>query len=333
MTRLLDDFCKKHQLESPFTRSYGIDERITFESWLENLRRVDSQYQQNGLGLDIGAMIDPSYIGISAYITNSVSKIGDILTQSFKYNKIWYNYMPKTVNSEDDEISVSWGKPAYLQVGLYVRETAISEELQIAIFYTRLKQISDNHQLRFNRIEMAIPCPQDEHKYLDFFDCPIIFDTEQTKIYAAKSILDIKVKDPDPVLLQLLKKQADDILLAMGVEDSFVETVNQNILVAIQHNKAHVDYVAQNMNISARVLQNNLRDRQLCFQDLLSKMRFYLSQYYLSDPQLSLLDVSFLLAYDEQSSFNRAFKKWTGISPSQWREQHEIIPIKSNKVA
>ena len=325
MTRLLDDFCKKNQIISPIKRDYAIDERITFGSWLEKLKCVDHQYKQEGLGLDIATLIDPSYIGISAYITNSVSKLEDILVQSFKYNKIWYNYMPKSVSFTGDDVFVSWGKPAYLQAGLYVQETAISEELQVAIFFTRLQQISANQQIRFKRIEIAIPRPLDVKKYQNFFDCPIEFDTEQTTIYVSKSFLNVKVKGSDPALLQLLKKQADDILSAMDAmdaEDTFVETVNQNILLAIQHNNAHVDYVAQNMNISARVLQNGLRERNLCFQSLLSKIRFHLAKHYLNDTQLRLLDVSFLLAYDEQSSFNRAFKKWTGISPSQWRDQY-----------
>ncbi|TCM69096.1 AraC-like DNA-binding protein [Acinetobacter calcoaceticus] len=322
MTRLLDDFCEINLLNSPVKQQYGINERITFGRWLEKLGFVNQQYKKEGLGLDIGAIINPSYIGIAAYISNSFSNLGDIIAHSFKYNKIWYNYMPPTVVYSEKEAYVSWGRPAYFQAGLYIQETAISEELQVAIFYTRLKQISDDQEIRFSRIKLAIPRPKNVALYQQFFQCPIEFDHRYTKIYIDLALLERKVKKPDPVLLEILKKQADETLRSLSSEDSFVETVNQNILLSIQHHNATVDYVAQKMNISTRVLQNYLKFQNLSFQNMLTQIRIQLAQQYLKDSKLSILEVSFLLAYHEQTSFNRAFKKWTGSSPSRWRELH-----------
>lgn len=327
MLRLLDDFCKQKQLKSPLRRHYGIDERMTFGSWLARLRYVDRQYKTEGLGLEIGAMIDPSYIGISGYISNSCQTLSDIFDNSLKYNKIWYNYMPRSVMFCDAEVCVSWGKPAYVQAGLFVHETAISEELQVAIFYTRLQQIVGDRDVKFSRIYMAIPTPHSTQKYEDFFGCPIVFDQDQTQFFLNAELLNLKIQQTDPVLFEILKKQADEILSTMSQDDSMLEMINQNILASIHHNNAHVDYVASRMDISPRALQNYLKEKNSSFNALLSEIRLNLAQQYLRDPKLSLLDVSFLLAYKEQSSFNRAFKKWTGYTPTQWREYHQLTML------
>lgn len=324
MVRLLDDFCAVKKLKSPLRRHYGIDERMTFGSWLAKLKYVDRQYKQEGLGLEIGAMIDPSYIGISGYISNSCTTLSDIFANSLKYNKIWYNYMPRSVLFSDQEVCVSWGKPAYVQAGLFVHETAISEELQVAIFYTRLQQIVDDRSVKFSRIQMAIPMPQDIKKYEDFFGCPIEFDQAETQFYLHARDLDLNIKRADPVLYEILKTQADAILSTMSQDDSMLEMINQHILASIHQTNAHVDYVASRMDISPRALQNYLKEKNSSFNALLSEIRLNLARQYLSDPKLSILDVSFLLAYKEQSSFNRAFKKWTGSTPTQWREDQQL---------
>lgn len=321
MTRLLDDFCKAHHLKSPVSREYSFDEYISFEKWLKKLNKVDKQYKKEELGLEIGAMVDTIHIGITAYIVNSCETLSDVLILSSKYNKIWYNYMPKHVEFNNNNCIVSWDKPAYLSAGLFVRETAISETLQVSIFYQRLKKIINDTGFSLNHIELAIPEPDNTEVYEDFFKCPVFFNTSQTKIIFPKYALDMPLRQSDPILCSILKKQAERILSEMPKDDSFIEIVSQSILKAVNNNHAQIEYVAKQMNMSSRVLQKNLKERGMVFKDLLNDIRFNLAKQYLQDRNLSVSDIAFLLAYGEQTSFNRAFKNWTGMSPLQWRNQ------------
>ncbi len=325
MTRLLNDFCKLHHLKSPVSRVYEIDEHITFGQWLKKLKMLDQQYQKESIGLEIGALINSTHIGISAYIANSSTQLADFLELSAKYSKLWYNYMPRVMTYTDEHLIVSWDKPAYLEAGLLVRETAISEEIQVSIFYNRLVQLLGHIPNIVTQIEFAGPRPQNAQVYENYFDCPVKFDMEQTRIYLPKSLLQIHLQHADPFLFQILSKEADRILDTMPKEDCFVEVVNNCILKSIQDNCAQIDYVARSLNISPRVLQKNLKTENQSFQEMLNKIRFNLALKFFHDPNLSIADISFLLAYRDQTSFNRAFKSWTGMAPSKWRKSKKHL--------
>jgi len=68
-----------------------------------------------------------------------------------------------------------------------------------------------------------------------------------------------------------------------------------------------------------RTLQTNLSESGLKFSDILEKQRIDLARSYLKQEQLSLDDIAVNLGYSEQSSFGRAFKRWTGTTPMLYR--------------
>jgi AraC-like DNA-binding protein len=66
-------------------------------------------------------------------------------------------------------------------------------------------------------------------------------------------------------------------------------------------------------------LQRKLSDAGVNFQQVLDQTRFALAKDYLRQPGLSLVDIAFLLGYQEQSAFNHAFREWAGVNPGAWR--------------
>ena len=74
--------------------------------------------------------------------------------------------------------------------------------------------------------------------------------------------------------------------------------------------------------MSVRTLQAKLGDNGLSFSDILEEQRVALAQSYLKQANLALDDVAANLGYSEQSSFGRAFKRWTGVTPKQYRHQY-----------
>ena len=73
--------------------------------------------------------------------------------------------------------------------------------------------------------------------------------------------------------------------------------------------------------MSSRKFQSKLKEHGYTFRERLNKVRRDLAFEYLEDNNLSILDISILLSYREQTSFIRAFKDWTGFSPLQYRKK------------
>ena len=77
--------------------------------------------------------------------------------------------------------------------------------------------------------------------------------------------------------------------------------------------------VAEQLHMSPRTLQRRIGDSGTTYKEILDKTRHALAMAYLSAPQHSVSDVTYLLGFSCDSSFTRAFRRWTGQSPSDWR--------------
>ncbi|WP_428310107.1 AraC family transcriptional regulator ligand-binding domain-containing protein [Hydrocarboniphaga sp.] len=98
-----------------------------------------------------------------------------------------------------------------------------------------------------------------------------------------------------------------------------VERVEDYVRGSLPSGNCSIEHGAKKLGTSVRTLQANLSDCGLKFSDILERQRVDLAKAYLERGQLSLDDVAASLGYSEQSSFGRAFKRWTGVTPQQFR--------------
>ena len=322
MALLLDDFCKNNNIKPPEKHQYTLNEHITFGEWLNKIKIINQQYKEEGLGLDIGALVQPSHMGILAYIAQFSNTLADYIKMLSKYEKLWFNYIPKNIHIDEKFFSITWDKPAYLQAGLYIQETAITEEILVSIFYHHLQQLLDIDTNIFYHLELTPPRPYNVEKYTSLFKCSIEFNAKKTKIILPITLLDIQLKNYDPILLEILLDYADNLLDKMPKHDSFIELVNLCIIQSLDNNNVQINTIAKALNTTPRMLQKELKKRESSFKEILNNIRKTLAKKYLQNRNLSITEVAFLLAYKDQTSFNRAFKIWNGVSPSTWRKNN-----------
>ena len=79
------------------------------------------------------------------------------------------------------------------------------------------------------------------------------------------------------------------------------------------------EQVAEQLNLSLRSMQRRLRDEQTSYQQLLDETRLDLALQYINRTSLTVAQIAPLLGFSDSSNFNRAFKRWLGISPSKYR--------------
>jgi AraC-like DNA-binding protein len=80
--------------------------------------------------------------------------------------------------------------------------------------------------------------------------------------------------------------------------------------------------VASELAMSDRTLKRRLSDEGTSFKHLLTQARHEQAREYLADPSLDIKEVAFMIGYEDQNSFYRAFRLWEGDTPSNWRTEH-----------
>jgi AraC-like DNA-binding protein len=103
-------------------------------------------------------------------------------------------------------------------------------------------------------------------------------------------------------------------------EDDFIARVKAAIANELPSGQPNDKDIAKMFCMSSRTLQRRLSAEGTNFSQMLDAVRRYLAEQYVTDPSLSLTEISFLLGFSRLSSFSRAFRRWTGQSPSAARE-------------
>ncbi len=170
------------------------------------------------------------------------------------------------------------------------------------------------------RIELTYGKPEDIREYERIFRCSIVFDAPVSQLVLTRSFWDSPLPTANPGLWRVLDEHAHTLLAAHPHPADIQATVRKIISTELAGSQPSLDNIAKNMGMTPRSLQRKLKDKQTSYGELLDDIRAQMAKAYLRDPDLALCEVSYLLGFVEQSSFTRAFKRWTGVTPNRYRK-------------
>ena len=90
--------------------------------------------------------------------------------------------------------------------------------------------------------------------------------------------------------------------------------------MAVERGRPRWEDLAADLGMHPRTLQRSLKAHGDSFQARLDQVRRDIAQELLREGRLNLLEIALILGFSEQSAFQRAFKRWTGMTPGRWRE-------------
>lgn len=124
--------------------------------------------------------------------------------------------------------------------------------------------------------------------------------------------------------IQFLAPGEDYDLTAFGPfapAGDFVGSVKQIIAALMVDGRCHLNLIAEALGMRARTLQRNLSECRSDYSELLAEVRCESAVRLLDDPRVKVIDIAFQLGYADPANFTRAFRHWTGVSPSNFRRR------------
>lgn len=161
--------------------------------------------------------------------------------------------------------------------------------------------------------------PHAEGELAAFFGCPVRFARAHSELVFASSDSELPVHAAKPRLAAVLNRYAAELLARLPAGDSYADHVRWAVTHVIQRGSPTLAAIAREMHASARTVQRRLSDAGTTHTRLVDEVRRQLAMRYIESPLLSITETAFLLGYEDERSFRRAFKKWTGKSPTQAR--------------
>jgi AraC-like DNA-binding protein len=153
--------------------------------------------------------------------------------------------------------------------------------------------------------------------------CSIEFGADADEIVFATSAASLPSVGADIYLNRLLLSYADEAVGKPRPHRSDVRSRAEDLIIQLlPHGRANADVVAGRLGMSRRTLARALSAEGVTFSELVDSLRTSLAKRYLSEQELPVSQVAWLLGYREASSFTKAFIRWTGSTPRRFRAVH-----------
>jgi AraC-like DNA-binding protein len=148
------------------------------------------------------------------------------------------------------------------------------------------------------------------------------FDAPEHCMWFPAVALDLPHQAPDSSLLQILTSHADGLLRQLSPRaPSFAERVRQAIADELSAGNPGAENVARRLAVSLRTLHRRLAEEQTSHRELMDDVRRAQAMLHLASTRFSIGEISFILGFAHPNAFHKAFKRWTGMTPAQAREQ------------
>jgi len=288
--------------------------RLEVPKQIRILKLASEKLQDGLLGFHLARNFDLREIGLVYYVIASSDRLADALLNGKRYCTIMNEGIRLNVRLDEQAAAVAFD---------YVDVDRQSDRHQIEFWLVTLvricRQVTDT---RLAPRSLRIRHRRDETpaEMRNFFGCDVEFGADRDEVIFPAPVASLPIVGSDNYLNDLLLRYAEEALVDRPQSRASLRSAVERILPQLlPHAKASASNVAQKLAISTRTLSRKLRDENLAFAEILEETRAALAKRYLAERDLPVSEIAWLLGYGEVSSFTHAFKRWTGMTPRQFR--------------
>lgn len=290
------------------------DGYIPFETYLRIEAAAAELTQDPYFGLHMGEHAEPGSWSILGYLMMNCKTLGEAFEKSGRYSRIIGNLIKGEAQFRFNKIRVISTVPPHApKMPRYCFESAFASGVRMMRTLTGL-------ELNPLEVTFIYPEPESTAEYERFFRCPVLFDHKYNSMSIETKLLNTPILLPNPELLEYFENYAQQFIAEMDRQDAYTQAVTRIILEKLDTENLTIKQVAKEMSVSVRTLQNRLKGEGVVFSDLLQDIRRQLAKKYLQE-DYSVEEITYLLGFSEPSVFHKAFKRWEGITPKQFRMQ------------
>ena len=299
---------RKADLDNP-------DNRLPQASVLQLIERAADLTGDASYGLRLGASRDPRERGLLGFVALNSPTLMDAMINMQRFYKIAREGGEFEIERQGGHVALRFrvANPA-------LRGLRHNSEFLAATIVRGCRDLTWQ-SISPVRAEFIHEEPSDGVEYTKFLGCPVKFGAEWDAVIYTEETARLPVKGADTKLLELLEATCLKLLGPAPKARDLVREVRQLVIERLPTGSASIDSIAKELSMSSKTLARRLAEQGQSFSALLDRTRFNAVTHYLEETDMRLTQVAYLAGYTEPAALVRAFKRWTGKTPSKFRDR------------
>jgi AraC-like DNA-binding protein len=292
-----------------FSNPHGFISSVDFARVLDETARVTGD---DCFGLHFGERFHPKDIDPLVYVVLNSPTVAVGLDNVARYLRLHNEAAHVSFTIEE-----KWG---YLRHVLAIPDDLRRQhyEYSLAVGLGTIRLIAGSDWAPVE-VQFEHKPPPQTREHVRVFGAPVSFDRPANAFVVEREFCERQVPAADARLYPVLKRYLDRDLDEMPPADDLLASLRKAISESTTHGDPALTQIATKIAIAPRTLQRRLRDQGADFKTLVDDIRRRFALRYLQDRNNTLTEIAYLLGYAEVSAFNRAFKRWTRATPSEYR--------------
>lgn len=308
-----EDLCLKAGID--YSQLDQEDYFFPYQSFIDLLELSATSLNLPNIGLQLAMRQDHSILGPVAFLALSAHDVRSALTS---VGKFLYHFTPAislTLRESEDQPSYACLELVNANNSRQAVEHAVACTLHIIHLLTEGKFKARAVHFRHSKIGP-------EKHYQSAFNCPTVFNQKYDSIELDTDFLDIELSSHNPQLHGLVSSY----LSMVEIDSNSTSKPNLSTSKQARHliqkllptGQLSRPVIAENMKLHERALHRKLQSEGYTFEALVDEVRITEAKKLLAHDAIPMSQIAGLLGYNEQSSFNRAFKRWFNMTPKQY---------------
>ncbi len=292
------------------------DGRIPHRAMMLLWSRASMATADDQLGIHLAEAAPLESFEVHAYAALSSHSLRDAFRRACRYQRLIHEATDLTFDEQADAAVLRHSLAGGHAVPRHPAEF-------LATLWVRFGRLVAGPGWNPEAVWFAHDMPGDTSDHARVFGVPPRFASGRTAMQFSNSVLDRPNARADPGLAKVLDRYATSLLDDAPVRPTFGNRVRAILIDALGSESPTADAVARHLNMSVRTLHRALRSESTNYRDILDQFRRERAIALLTRRQCSIAEVGFVLGFADISSFYRAFRRWTGHTPAQFRSDDD----------
>jgi AraC-like DNA-binding protein len=289
--------------------------RISHATWIDLLEAGQAVTGDPHFGLHAATRLGPGLMHLLGHLASSEKTAGEALSVAARYLRVLHEGITLALDRQGEFASCR------LVTAPGLRLPPIATEFMLAQWISYGRKVIGDVEHELSEVRFAHPASAGLDEYQRHFRARVVFNAQCDELIFPAWNLELPTTNADPVLAAVLSEKVERLLAQFADRPSLASQAREWLVKQLQGGSPRIEALARHLHMSERTLRRRLGEEGTSFKQILDELRRELAIGYVQERQLSTGEIAFLLRYSEPSAFQRAFKRWTKLTPSEFRGQ------------